>query len=66
MAGSCVHEIRCETVASWRGQEPLNTEAEESTLLGTVTRQQPVKTEKLEDLVYAILNCKLRKLATEL
>jgi hypothetical protein len=28
--------VRCEIVASQRGQEPLNTEAEECTLLGAV------------------------------
>jgi hypothetical protein len=36
--------MSCKSVASQRGQEPVNTEAEESILLGTVTRQRLVKT----------------------
>jgi hypothetical protein len=39
---------RCEGVASQRGQEPLNMEAEESTALGAVTQQQLVKTQQTE------------------
>jgi hypothetical protein len=38
----------------------LNTEAEESTLLGAVTRRQ-VKA-NLEDVAHAIVDCKVRKL----
>jgi hypothetical protein len=34
----------CEGVAGQRGQEPLNTEAEESALLGVAARQVLVKT----------------------
>jgi hypothetical protein len=34
--------------ASQHGLKPWNTEAEESSALGTVIRQQPVKTQKTE------------------
>jgi hypothetical protein len=40
----------CEISASQRGQKPLNTEAEGFTLLKTVTRRQPVKTEQTEKI----------------
>jgi hypothetical protein len=38
----------CEIDASQRGQEPWNTEAEESTALGAVTKQRLVKTQQIE------------------
>jgi hypothetical protein len=34
--------------ASQKGQEPMNMEAEESTALGAVTKQQVVKTQQTE------------------
>lgn len=40
----------CEISSSKRGQKPLNTEAEGFTLLKTVTRRQPVKTEQTEEV----------------
>jgi hypothetical protein len=38
----------CEIGASQRGQEPWNTEAEESTALGAITKQQLVKIQLTE------------------
>jgi hypothetical protein len=39
-------KVGCEIGASQRGPEAWNTEAEESTTLGAVTRRQPVKTQQ--------------------
>jgi hypothetical protein len=38
----------CEIGASERGPKPWNTEADEATALGAVTRLQPVKTQQTE------------------
>jgi hypothetical protein len=44
----------------------VNTEAEEATVLEAVIRQ-PVKTQHTgEDLVHAVVNCRVRELATAL
>jgi hypothetical protein len=48
--GVAAVKIRCETVASQRRLELLNAEAEESTALGAVTRQQPVKIQQTEKI----------------
>jgi hypothetical protein len=53
--------MSCKSVASQRGQEPLNTEAEESILLGAVSRQRPVKT-NIEDLTFAVVRSRVREL----
>jgi hypothetical protein len=36
------------------GQEPLSMEAEESTALGAVTKQQPVETQQTEKTQYVL------------
>jgi hypothetical protein len=43
----------------------VNTEAEESTVLGAVTKQRPVKTQQT-DLVRAVINCRVSELAIAL
>jgi hypothetical protein len=53
----------CVGVVSQRGQEPLNTEVEESPFLGSVVRQRLVKT---GDLVCALLRSQLCRLETAL
>jgi hypothetical protein len=44
----------------------MNTEAEKTTALEAVTRQLPVKTQQTEDLVRAVVNCRMYELAIAL
>jgi hypothetical protein len=62
---SDLRQTSCEVAASQRGQKPLTTGAEETTLLGTVIRRRLVKT-NWEDLACAVVSCEMRKLATAL
>jgi hypothetical protein len=50
-----------EGAACRQGNESLNTEPEESALLGTVTEQMLVKING-EDLVCAVVNCRMHEL----
>jgi hypothetical protein len=54
--------VSLETGASHRGSEPWNTEVEGSTALEAVTRRQRMKWAYWEDLVCAVVICRVREL----